>query len=246
MLFYRSPAKNRNNNYSEAELWSMKLDGSAAQKLISLTDNKWRTQGVANWSPDGSKLVMTAQEDVSGKWHLFITDKFGKNPVKISQRESFYIDPSFSPDGNKVVCAAFPSDYTGTDFAKLEIFKINTDGSAEERLTNDNFRDHDPSWAPDGSEIAFETAVDPTYLSVGKWAIRGVKPNGTEVRDILNDGNINTLPQWTKDSGTIYFHRLVFGGLGFRIVRVNRDGTALESITSEPGNYDDSDVVVLE
>jgi Tol biopolymer transport system component len=246
MIFYRSPTKNKNNNYEQAELWEMKLDGKEQKKLIKLSDYQWNAQGVVNWSPDGKRLVMAAIDGISNRWHIFITDNNGDKKIQISKRKSLYLDPSFSPDGKKITCIAFPDGYNGLDLSKTEIFAMNDDGSNEQRLTNDNMRDNDPCWSPDGKEIAFETAVEPHYLLVGKWALRAVDPNKKVVRKIINDGNINTLPRWSKDSSAIYFHRLVFGGLKFRISKIYKDGNHLEYLTSEKGDYDDTDVEVVE
>lgn len=232
LLFYRSPAPGKDNDYDNAELCSIHPDATNFKVLIPKDSYSWNQQGVADWSPDGSKLVMAAQSSDDNRWNIYITDSLGKNPDRVSQRTGFYLDPSFSPDGKKIVCAAFPADYAGVDVSRLEIFTMNTDGSDEQRLTNDTLRDHDPYWSWDGTEIAFETAVDPGYLLVGKWAIRAVKPDGSGLREVINDGNINTLPRWSFDSKQIYFHRLVFGGARFHIVRVNRDGTGLADVTS--------------
>lgn len=245
MLFYRSPAANKNNNYAEAELWSMDLDGTNPKRLISLADNDWKAQGVADWSPVGSQLVMAAIEGTSNRWHIYLTDSEGKDPVKISTRTSLYLDPSFSRDGSRIVFTAFPSDYNGTDLSRLEIFTMNIDGTDEKRLTDDTYRDHDPYWAPDGSEIAFESALDPDYLGVGKWALRAVRPDGQNIRNILYDDHINTLPHWSDDSKVLYFHRFVFGSSGFRLFKINKDGTDLEAVTTGEGTYDDTDIEVL-
>ncbi|WMJ72131.1 hypothetical protein RCC89_02950 [Cytophagaceae bacterium ABcell3] len=246
LICYRSRAINKNNNYEDATLWSMNLDGSDAKKLIALDDNQWKAQGVADWSPDGTQLVMAAIEGASNRWHLFITDSNGKNAKKVSSRTSIYLDPSFSPDGSKIVFSSFPLGYNGTDLAKLEIYTMNTDGSEETRLTFDDIRDHDPYWAPDGKEIAFESAMEPEYLDVGKWALRSVEPDGSNLRVILHDGHINTVPRWNKSSEVLYFHKLNFGAPGFRIYKVSKDGSGLKQLTSGPGHYDDTDVEVVD
>ena len=108
--------------------------------------------------------------------------------------------------------------------------------------TNDTLRDHDPYWSPDGNTIAFETAVEPLFAGVGKWAIRTVDPISNELNTILDDGNINTLPRWSSDGNTIYFHRFTFGaGHGFIVAAMQPDGSGYRAISSG-GNYDDTDL----
>ncbi|QDV04751.1 translocation protein TolB [Planctomycetes bacterium Poly30] len=248
LLFYRSDVADRpptgsgNNNYGFASLWMLARGTGQLTERIAEGANGWSTQGVADWSPDGTQIVMAAQSMPDGnRWHIFVTDALGANATRISTRTSFYLDPSWSPDGTKIVCSAFPDGYNGIDVTNLEIHTMDADGSNELRLTTDSFRDHDPYWSPDGTEIAFETDIDPTFNGVGRWALRGVTANGVTVRTILEDGQINTLPQWSYNGDVLYFHRFVFGApTAFRIARVNRDGTGLAYLTAG-GSYDDSD-----
>ena len=248
MLFYRSLITDRpetgghNNNYDDASLWSLDLISGITSELIAKNGNGWSSQGVVDWSPDGSKLLMAAVDANTNLWNLYVTDTAGQNPVKISQRASLYLDPSWSPFGDQITYVAYPDEYFGFDLSRLEVFTANADGSNETRLTNDTLRDHDPYWSPDGAQIAFETAVDPDYVGVGKWALRTIELNTSLVSTLLDDGNINTLPRWSRDGSTLYFHRFVFGGEGqFRLASINTDGSNLVTLTAT-GAYDDTDV----
>ena len=167
LLFYRTTIADRpmiggwDNNYDHAALWGMDFSSGTPEELIAKDANGWNTQGVVEWSPDGQSLVMAAQSIPDGnRWHLFVTEPDGANPIRITTRTSLYLDPSWSPDGTQLTCCAFPDGYTGVDLASLEIYKLDAGGFNEVRLTNDGLRDHDPYWAPDGTRIAFETAVD--------------------------------------------------------------------------------------
>jgi Tol biopolymer transport system component len=240
IAFYRSAVADRpatggwDNNYEHATLWLMDADGSNAVERLTLAGEGWSAQGVANWSPDGRNLVMIGR--VGDSWRLHIMQVDGGEPVRISQRDSFYIDPSWSPVGDKVVFAAFPPDAVGIDLSQLEIYVANFDGSAELRLTDDDLRDHDPSWSPDGTSIVFESEMDPEAL---RWALRTVAIPSGEVATLLDDGNINTLGRFTPDGG-MTFHRFLLGsGTDWRISRIERDGTDLLDLTD--GSHEDVD-----
>lgn len=230
VLFYRTPKGAEESDYDQFSLWQLNLSDQNVKQLIPRGANGWKTQGVADWSPDGTKIIMAASTN-NGRWHLYVTDGYGQNPQKISKRESLYLDPSWSPDGSKIVFSAFPKDYKGTDLKYLEIFISDADGNNEQRLTSDKLRDHDPYWSPNGNAVAFETEVQPLYWLVGKWALRATDVHSGKTFEILNDGHINTLPRWSPDSSQLYFHRLRFKqDKKFGLWRINIDGSNLTKI----------------
>lgn len=197
MLFYRSdvadrpPAGSGNNNYEFASLWMLDHSTGLIAEIIAQGANGWTAQGVADWSPDGTRIVMAAESTPDGgRWHVFVTDDQGQSATRVSTRTSLYLDPS---------------------------------------------------WSPDGTEIAFETDIDPTFNGVGRWGLRSVTSDGATLRMIIEDSQINTLPQWSHNGEVIYFHHFVFGAPeAFRIARINSDGMGLAYLTSG-GSYDDSD-----
>ena len=230
VLFYRAPRGAKESSYEQFSLWQVDIYGNNPIELIPKGSYGWISQGVADWSPDGTKIVMAAA-DKTQRWQLYVTNANGKNPQRISKRDSHFLDPSWSPDGSKIVYSAFPQNYKGSKLNKLEIFIANADGSNEKQLTFDSYRDHDPYWSPNGEWIAFEAQTQPLYWLLGKWALRVIPAKGGKTIDILNDGHVNTLPRWSPDSSQLYFHRLRFKkDKKFGLWRINQDGSNLTNI----------------
>jgi subtilisin family serine protease len=61
--------------------------------------------------------------------------------------------PRYSPDGSKIVFQSFRD-------GNNEIYVMNSDGSAQTRLTNNPAFDSTPSWSPDGTKILFTSTRD--------------------------------------------------------------------------------------
>ena len=105
------------------------------------------------------------------------------------------------------------------------------------RLTTDSFASYDPYFSPDGTQLAWLVNVDPnanvipgTSTSLGRWAIR-IADTGGNARYLIDDGNINSKPAWSRDGQTIYFHRMVPPDYRFKVFRIGRDGTGLTDLT---------------
>ena len=63
--------------------------------------------------------------------------------------------PSVSPDGSKVVYGTYRYSNGIRKEHRFEIATANIDGSDHRRLTSDKYDYDDPTWSPDGSQIAF-------------------------------------------------------------------------------------------
>lgn len=55
---------------------------------------------------------------------------------------------AWSPNGKKIAFSSFD----GNDF---EIYKMNTDGTGQVRLTDNSTSDGVPDWSPNGSKLVF-------------------------------------------------------------------------------------------
>lgn len=232
ILYYQTP-KGQSENYSETSLWMMNADGTDKKLLRPKGTNSWEVQGHAEWSPDGTKLVMFGGSEMNPQ--IVITDINGNPLTLVTTRGGQNIDPSFSPDGTKIVFIACPESHcVNTSF---EVYQIQTDGSGLTRLTSDTNTDNDPYFSPNGEKIAWIKQTEPsTNFNLGKWNIWVMDKTGTNLWSLTNDNQINSRPEWSKDGLSIYFHRLELGAFDFfRIFKISLDGSNLQQIIGEPG-----------
>ena len=138
-----SPVANRivfeSDRDGDYELWVMDADGS---NPTNVTNTDGASEGEAVWSPDGTKIVYTVENDV----HVMNPD--GTGDVAITNTADPEYSPDWSPDGTKIV---YERDVDGMD---LEIFTMNADGSAQTNITNRPGSDSVAVWQPVPISIA--------------------------------------------------------------------------------------------
>jgi TolB protein len=242
ILFYRTPAGTHDRDYSKTSLWAMEATGSDPVELRPAGLDGWVQQGHAEWSPDGTQLVMFGGDHFSPQ--IRITDALGQHPRTLTQRKGTNVDPSWSPDGRTIVFVGCPGSFCTP--SSHEIYTIPAAGGPATRLTHDGTQDNDPYFSHSGRELAWLSKVSGGLLDVGVWDIRTmpvvqsgdavVAAAGAEPKRLINDDNINSKPSWSLDDKTIYFHRAVAGVKnGFQIWSVHPDGTDLRELTSGQG-----------
>ncbi len=240
ILFYRTPAGTHDGDYTKTSLWMMHADGSGSVKLIANGANGWQFQGHAEWSPDGQKLVMFA--GTAANLQIYTSNTVGKNPVAITSRASPNLDPSWSPDGATIAFIGSPNGTT--DPKDYEVYTVAASGGAATRITSDGLIDNDPYFSPDGKTLAFLTQTLPPgspNKPLGTWGIRKLNLAGAGPAVVpgivIDDGQINSKPDWSLDGSLIRFHRTLYFGSGkFSVCEIHPDGTGLKDLTPNQTN----------
>ena len=156
----------------------------------------------------------------------------------------FDIDPVWSPDGTRI---AFSSDRTSVPTnadGNIEVFVMNADGSdvVQQTFTTTGLGEfvnsYEPTWNPNGTEIAFEG-----WRSTGFPEIIKIAVDGTGAETVLTnpgDSGSKFQPDWSPDGTRILFT----WSLGQQDIHViNVDGSGETNLTSDTIGSDQRDGV---
>lgn len=235
LLYYRAPVWAQ-QSYAQAELWETDALGLSHRKIIDMADYGWSLQAHAEWSPDGSQLVMCA--GIDGVLQLVTTDDTGQSPVQLTYDGQWNCDPSWSPSGDSILFNRCETPACGGDkLPDLEIYRLSLLNDQMQRLTYDSIADYDPYYSPDGEQIAWLRLEDPdAFAGVGAWSIYLMNPDGSAAGPVISDGFLNSKPGWSIAGDKIYFHRIDESTNGkWQVFEIAPDGTGLGKWEFHPG-----------
>lgn len=102
-------------------------------------------------SPDGKKIVFTRYKNTSydSPSSIWVMNIDGTNVTElVSNPEQRMFNPSWSPDGSKIVYQA--ASKKGSSYKTNDIYTVNADGSGLTQLTTNDSNDFSPVWSYDG------------------------------------------------------------------------------------------------
>lgn len=162
------------------------------------------------WSPSGDQVVfsridMNASDRYSSIW---VVNRDGSGLRRIAISGCFNRDPTWSPDGNRIVFWS-SRDHCGENGQPLtgeyELYSMNVDGIGVTRLGTATNSDA-PSFSPDGQSIAF--ASDRS----GNFEIYVMNVDGSEQTRLTTSSAEDTYPTWSPDGSRIAFRSSRNGG----------------------------------
>jgi TolB protein len=98
-----------------------------------------------SWSPDGTRIAVDTETSVGS---IVTMDPDGSNRVTVLATGDS-IQPDWSPDGTQLVIVRFGPR------GRPDLFTVPSDGGSPTRLTDTPEWELYPSWAPDGSAVAY-------------------------------------------------------------------------------------------
>ena len=117
-----------------------------------------------------------------------------------------------SPDGQKIV---FTSDRDGP----RNIYIMNSDGSNQQKLTDNPFNDYEPIFSPDGLSIIFTSERD------GNKEIYIMNEKGNNIANLSNNLADDWNPRYYSENNKIIFQSTRDGPTNWEIYMMNLNGS---------------------
>lgn len=198
-----------------AKIFTMDLDGS---NVTQITNNA-TADANASWAPTNRQLSFDSTRD-DQYLDIYKMNTDGSNVVRLTNHQPYDVESAWSPNGQKIVYRR--EDVFGGAF---DLWMMNSDGSGPAQFTSRNIFDFGPpSWAPDGSYVAYDG------LAAGNMEIYKIKADGTGDTRLTNTAAREVEPSWSPDGTKIAFTTNRDGN--YEIYTMNTDGSNPTRLTN--------------
>ncbi len=189
-------------NVGPAGLFLLDLGSEQVTRLTPVEDQDNVNLPGAAWDASSDRIVLASDRlETDDLWRV-APDGTGLSRITAHRGLPWYIEPSWSPDGQWIVFEARQPG-ASEDGNVGEIWKVRSNGADLTQLTGTaGFDDRQPNWSPAGDRILFQRRALPD----GLWDIYAMAPDGSDVRNVTDDPvAMDTDASWSPDGAYIVY-----------------------------------------
>lgn len=170
----------------DRELCVMDWDGGRIKRL----GVKGAVIPAPRWSPDGRRLIYSAQRD--GVWGIYSFDFDSMKEKLVVSSRGTLLAGDFFPDGDRVI-------YSSSEKGHPSIYIYSTTAGETRKITSSRGIDVSPAVSPDGKKVAFVSDRG------GSPQVYTMDGNGYNITRITFEGAYNTSPVWSPSGERIAY-----------------------------------------
>ena len=184
----------------QSSVYLLPITGGAPKRITKYSPSYWH-----GWSPDGATLAFVGQRNGNFDIYTLPTNapETGAVETRLTTAEGLDDGPDYSPDGSFIY---FNSVRTG----QMQIWRMKSDGTAQEQITSDEFNNWFPHPSPDGKWMVFlsygkEVTGHPENKDVTLRLMSLADRKITVLAKLFGGQGTINVPSWSPDSSKLAF-----------------------------------------
>lgn len=155
----------------------------------------------AEFSPvDNNRLVVVAL--INGYTDLILMDRDGNTIRRLTNTPQYEAAPSFSPDGSRVLFSGETLTQDGSQPAGRDIFSLDMESLAAERIVSLKGTESEPEALPDGTLVFVRDEAEDGWQGLDLFRL---KPGATEPERLTRMVGGAFSPRYVPATGKLYF-----------------------------------------
>ncbi len=167
------------------------------QTVASHEDWDW----LPSYSPDGRFILFNSYR-VDGQSDMYVFEKSTRTLRRLTEYSGYDAHGQYSRDGERIVFNRQQGTREDGGYV-FDLIVIDVKTGQETRLTDGEYEEGYPAWAPDGDHIVYSSDIDGRH---GKLNLYILGPGGEGVSRITKGDWKDNYAFWTRDGAFIYFN----------------------------------------